>query len=431
MNKYENYKEVNLPWIKKIPSHWNIEKINALFSERKEKNLGSHEKFILSVMKDKGVIPYTEKGNVGNKASEKIENYKLVYPDDIVLNCMNMMIGSLGKSEYKGVLSQVYYVLKLINSKCDIDYLSYSFKNKIFYESLRVFGKGILDHRLRVPMETLKYELLPIPNYSEQRQIVKYLDWKIGEIDKLIEIEKQKKVELNELKLNILWNYIFNGERHSEYKKVNSDYINKIPKEWHFIKIKRLFRIKKNIAGELGYNVLSITQQGIKVKDISKNEGQMSSDYSKYQIVEIGDFAMNHMDLLTGYIDISNFDGVTSPDYRVFQKISHNVHSKYFLFMFQLFYKLKIFYKYGKGAANEGRWRLPAIEFLNFEVPLPDIDEQKDIVQIIENKQNTVRIKLEEINQKIVELTSLKQSLISEVVTGQIDVRNVKIPERE
>ena len=99
--------------------------------------------------------------------------------------------------------------------------------------------------------------------------------------------------------------------------------------------------------------------------------------------------------------------------------------------MFQLFYKLKIFYKYGKGAANEGRWRLPAIEFLNFEVPLPDIDEQKDIVQIIENKQNTVRIKLEEINQKIVELTSLKQSLISEVVTGQIDVRNVKIPERE
>ena len=70
---YENYKEVNLPWIKKIPSHWNIEKINALFSERKEKNLGSHEKFILSVMKDKGVIPYTEKGNVGNKASEKLK----------------------------------------------------------------------------------------------------------------------------------------------------------------------------------------------------------------------------------------------------------------------------------------------------------------------------------------------------------------------
>ena len=157
----------------------------------------------------------------------------------------------------------------------------------------------------------------------------------------------------------------------------------------------------------------------------------MSSDYSKYQIVEIGDFAMNHMDLLTGYIDISNFNGVTSPDYRVFQKISHNVYNKYFLYMFQLFYKLRIFYKYGKGAANEGRWRLPAIEFLNLEVPVPDINEQKEIVQIIENKQNKVKIKMEEVNQKILELTSLKQSLISEVATGQIDVRNVKIPERK
>ncbi len=70
-------------------------------------------------------------------------------------------------------------------------------------------------------------------------------------------------------------------------------------------KIRRIFAIKKKIiAGEEGHQVLSITQRGIIPKDISKNEGQMAADYSGYQLVAAGDFAMNHMDLLTGWVDI-------------------------------------------------------------------------------------------------------------------------------
>ena len=442
MIKYENYREVDIPWIRNIPYHWEVTRLKSIINKSFSGVWGNDSK---NDYNDIICIRITnfhqELVSIDNNKLLK-RNYaglnireKLVRKGDILIEKSGGgEITPVGRVAYNNLLDNVlctnFINVIRVNNQVSSRYISYFLHLKHVLREVKkdikqTTGIQNLDFNEYITKKVL------IPTLIEQQQIVKYLDWKIGEIDKLIEIEKQKKVELNELKLNILWNYIFNGERHSEYKKVNSDYINKIPKEWHFIKIKRLFRIKKNIAGELGYNVLSITQQGIKVKDISKNEGQMSSDYSKYQIVEIGDFAMNHMDLLTGYIDISNFDGVTSPDYRVFQKISHNVHSKYFLFMFQLFYKLKIFYKYGKGAANEGRWRLPAIEFLNFEVPLPDIDEQKDIVQIIENKQNTVRIKLEEINQKIVELTSLKQSLISEVVTGQIDVRNVKIPERK
>ena len=428
MNKYKSYAQIDLPWIERIPSHWKINKVKRYSISKKEINKGNKEKNVLSLTY-KGVI----KNNLDNPnglVPKSYETYQKFEKNDLVFKLIdleNIKTSRVGIVHENGIMSPAYIRLEM-NKKFFPKYAYYYFYKLYVEEVYNNLGAGV---RSTMTVSDLQDILIPIPSYSEQQQIANYLDWKIREIDKLIELEKQKIVELNELELKIIWNYIFNGEKHSEYKKVNSDYINEIPENWHFMKIKRLFRIKKNIAGELGYNVLSITQQGIKVKDISKNEGQMSSDYSKYQIVEIGDFAMNHMDLLTGYIDISNFYGVTSPDYRVFQKISHDVHSKYFLFMFQLFYKLRIFYKYGKGAANEGRWRLSAIEFLNFEVPLPDLDEQKEIVQIIENKQNTVKIKREEINQKIVELTSLKQSLISEVVTGQIDVRNVKIPERK
>ena len=66
------------------------------------------------------------------------------------------------------------------------------------------------------------------------------------------------------------------------------------------------------------YTVLSITQRGIIPKDFSNNEGQFANSYANYQLVHKGDFAMNHMDLLTGWVDISKYEGVTSPDYRVF-----------------------------------------------------------------------------------------------------------------
>ena len=69
--------------------------------------------------------------------------------------------------------------------------------------------------------------------------------------------------------------------------------------------MKYLFEIRKRISGKLGFDVLSVTQKGIRVKDIVSGKGQVSMDYSKYQIVYPDDFIMNHMDLLTGYVDIS------------------------------------------------------------------------------------------------------------------------------
>lgn len=99
-------------------------------------------------------------------------------------------------------------------------------------------------------------------------------------------------------------------------------WIGEIPLEYQTVSIGSLFSIKKDIIGHEPETVLSITQTGIKPKNLASNEGQIANSYSHYQIVNVGDFAMNHMDLLTGWVDISKFDGVTSPDYRVFLKKS-------------------------------------------------------------------------------------------------------------
>ena len=109
------------------------------------------------------------------------------------------------------------------------------------------------------------------------------------------------------------------------------------------LKLKFLVDVVKNKNTVPNPTVLSVTQRGITIKDTSSGIGQQSSDYNKYQTVSKGDFVMNHMDLLTGYIDIAEYDGVTSPDYRVFQVKNKEVLPNFLLKLFQCFYKLKIF----------------------------------------------------------------------------------------
>ena len=195
------------------------------------------------------------------------------------------------------------------------------------------------------------------------------------------------------------------------------EWLEYIPIDWKQSKIKHLFSIKKNIAGELGHNVISITQRGAKLKDTESGEGQLSMDYSKYQLVTEGDFLMNHMDLLTGYVDISKFNGVTSPDYRVFTVSNENAYSKYFLYLFQHGYKSKIFYAYGRGSSQLGRWRFPTVEFEDFYFPIPPIEEQKLISHYLDKKTSQIDSMVEKIQQKIDLLKEQRTSLINQYIT--------------
>ena len=190
-----------------------------------------------------------------------------------------------------------------------------------------------------------------------------------------------------------------------------------LPKRWEERTVKSLFRIRKDIAGSEDYSVLSITQRGIKIKDIGSYQGQMAQSYAKYQFVNIGDFAMNHMDLLTGWVDCAKVFGVTSPDYRVFVLDDKRQNSDYLLKILQLCYTQRIFYAFGRGAASEGRWRLPRKEFMNFMLPLPPRDEQDQVVRYLDWKVSQINKLLGAKRQQIELLGEQKRAVINEAVT--------------
>lgn len=210
-------------------------------------------------------------------------------------------------------------------------------------------------------------------------------------------------------------------KNYQSYKPSGVEWLGDVPEHWQVKPNKYVFKIQKRIAGTLGFNVLSITQKGLKIKDIESNAGQMAQDYSKYQIVNVGDFAMNHMDLLTGWIDIAKVKGVTSPDYRVFEVRNKKVNKEYFLHLFQLGYRNKILFAFGQGAAQMGRWRLQSETFNNFKMPYPSIDEQQKIVAFLDTE--TARIdNLIAKQEKLIELLEeQRKSIISHAVTKGLD----------
>jgi type I restriction enzyme S subunit len=165
---------------------------------RNQKNDPIVETQVLSLTADRGVIRYEDKGAIGNNASEDISRYSIVRIGDIVINSMNVIIGSVGLSKYDGALSPVYYVLvPLENNIIDMRYLAYHFQIKSFQKSLIRIGYGILDHRMRIPWINMSAELIAVPDLAKQKLIADYLDSKIQIIDQLI-VKRKKQIELVE-----------------------------------------------------------------------------------------------------------------------------------------------------------------------------------------------------------------------------------------
>lgn len=206
-----------------------------------------------------------------------------------------------------------------------------------------------------------------------------------------------------------------------EMKDSGVAWIGAVPSDYRTASIGSLFTIKKDIIGREPETVLSITQTGIRPKDLSSNEGQNASSYAHYQIVNVGDFAMNHMDLLTGWVDISKYEGVTSPDYRVFTLNDKAMLADYFLRVFQYYYTNRVFFGFGQGVATLGRWRLPAINFKKIDVPVPPILEQQKIVAAIDEDVGKVDRLIANVQTQIEKLKAYKQSMISEAVTKGLD----------
>ena len=194
----------------------------------------------------------------------------------------------------------------------------------------------------------------------------------------------------------------------------------KIPNDWNKTRLKYVLSISENKSFNFDdEKILSLTKRGIIVRDISTNQGQIAESYEKYTLVKKGQICMNPMDLLSGWVDISSFDGIISPAYYTFI-LNDGFNNKFINYFLQSNYLRKTFFKLGKGVAshdNFGRWVLTPEELKNIVIFFPNIEKQKLISLYLDKKINQVNLLIEKIQKKIEYLKEQRISLINRCVT--------------
>ncbi|QWQ38835.1 restriction endonuclease subunit S [Gemella sp. zg-570] len=413
MKKYEKYKEIKLPWLKEVPEGWELKQIREIFYERKEK-VSDKDFPALSVTKN-GI--YKQLENVAK--TNDGDNRKKVLKNDFVINGRSDRKGSSGLSCYDGSVSLINIVLIIKNAYPK--FIHYLLKSIPFQEEFYRNGKGIVADLWSTNFQLMKNIILPIPPLSEQTQIANFLDWKINEIDRLIELEKRKIKEIEKLKNRL---------------------INKLIKVENGNKIK--IKYFCNLFGRIGWQglnsgeysdkgILLITGTDFKNGEINyetcvrvpyfrweqnKNIQIKNDDLLITKDGTVGKLALvknlkEKATLNSGIMKIEFFkDTIVTKEY--------------------LYYVLKSdIFKEWFNNLNLGVATIIHLyqrDFYNFEFFYPDIHTQEKVVIKIKNIENKFDNLLAYLESQIQNLQELKQSLISDVVTGKIDVRDIKIP---
>ncbi|AVO75449.1 restriction endonuclease subunit S [Megasphaera elsdenii] len=435
MKKYSNVMNTNVTWIPQIPAHWKLQKINALFTERKKK-VSDKDYKPLSVTK-KGILPQLEHAAKSNDS----DNRKLVKKGDFVINSRSDRKGSCGVSRLDGSVSLINIVLTPSN-ELNSEYIHYLLRNYRFSEEYYRNGRGIVADLWTTRYSEMRTILFPVPPRAEQDQIVRFLDWKVSEINKLIGIRRKEIQELEELKAEIINSAILQGiDSNVVMKKTDVYYLPKIPATWKVIKIKRICKVGASISNQLKKHTDQDKVVFLPMENISENGKIDCSIKQPIAKVRTGFSSFAKNDVIVAKITpcFENGKGACLDELEsdigygtteLFNlRAGNDVLPKYLYYITMT----KIFRSLGEGqmTGSAGQKRVPADFIRNFVIGLPSIAIQYKIIDYICLKTSQINRLICTKHKQLEFLKELCSTIISDVVTGKIDVRNIPVPAYE
>lgn len=425
MKRYEKYKAINLPWLSEIPIHWALNRNKAFLKESKDVVGESSKDYNLLSLTKSGIIPRDVASGKGKFPSD-FSTYKIICPGDMVFCLFDIdeTPRTVGLSSHHGMLTGAYDVFHVtaISSK----YMLYYYLALDDVKAMRPLYKGL---RKTINVDTFLGTKLPVPPRDEQDQIVRYLDWQVSKINRLI-AAKRKRIEL--LNQTIAYNLeriICEGMHGEELVETGNPWISTAPKSWNKLRHKNILTEKRIVVGDTysQYTLLSLTTKGIIVRDISSGKGKFPSDFSTYQVVQPSDmvFCLFDVDETPRTVGLSAYTGMITGAYTVYE--THDVLPEFLLHYFTAIDNKKGFKPLYSGL----RKVIGKDVFSRQSIYLPSVEEQKEIVAAIDASQKKCKKAMDLFEQEIIALTDLRTRLISDVVTGQIDVRGIEITDDE
>ena len=247
MKTYESYSTYPSLWNNSFPSHWDLLPMCAL---AKEKTICNYVELpLLSVYLDVGVVLFSSKAEKRtNVTSKDLSKYQRVDSGDFVLNNQQAWRGSVGISFYTGIVSPAYIVLSM-NGLLDSRYANYLFRSQIMVDQYRINSKSVGSIQRNIYWPALKRTSVPVPPRDEQDQIVRFLDWKVSGINKLISMYRRQIDVLGEVKERTIDELVIKGAHksnliHNDDIRWDIDY----PEHWQIQRIRESFSFRKGLS---------------------------------------------------------------------------------------------------------------------------------------------------------------------------------------
>lgn len=425
MTVYPTYKDSGIEWLGQIPTHWDLLR-NKIFITEHDNVVGQDAyKYTLLSLTKQGVIQRDIESGKG-KFPKEFDNYKIVESGNIIFCLFDVdeTPRTVGLSSIDGMITGAYNVfsIKGINSQ----FYYYYFLAVDEAKALRPLYSGL---RKVVKTERFAGLRIPVPPEEEQRQIVAYLDYKSNKIDERICQRERELQTLSELKQAEIAAVVTRGlDSNVPMKESGIEWLGKIPAHWEVRKIKNCLQ-ERSEKGYPNEPILCATQsRGVIPQDMYDNRVVVvNKDFDKLKLVKCGDFVIS-LRSFQGGIEYAYYQGIISAAYTILTpKDKRN--SEYFKHLFKSHDFIQLLQTCVTGI-REGQNINYAMLAKHF-IPIPPIEEQQKIVLYIKNRLYVIDEYISKLKAEINYLQEYKQRLISDVVTGKVDVRGVEIPNEE
>ncbi len=429
---YPAYQESGLPWVPKVPQGWNVLRNGRLFAHRVQ--TGFPDLPILEVSLRTGVRVRDMENLKRKQVMSQKEKYKRAAKGDIAYNMMRMWQGALGPAPVDGLVSPAYVVIKPFE-EANSTYYSYLFRTDAYMREVNKFSRGIVADRNRLYWDQFKQMPALVPPRPEQDQIVAYLRAQDAHIARFIKAKRDLIGLLTEQKQTIVEGAVTQGLNGPVTKRGSGiDWVARIPAHWETCKLKHIALFNpsrsESAARRLSDEAVSflpmecITSDG-KLQNVeSRNISEVWEGYTYFRRndVVMAKITPCFENGKGGLLDTLPMDiGFGTTEFIVLRPVVRRVRPAFLATLLSL----KTFRILGADAMTgaAGQQRVPLDFVKNFQIALPPLEEQDEILVSLGTATEEQDSAIERIKSEIALIREYRDRLIADVVTGQVDVR--------
>lgn len=438
MKRYEKYIHNDSVILATLPEGWRYLPLKYIAKFYTGNSLNDKEKDqfsetvgeALPYIATKDISPIRQSADYNNGISiPKSEISYKVAPKDSFLICIEG--GSAGR-KMTYLTQDVCFVNKLccIDAKESKKFLYYAFQSAPFQSDFKQSLQGLIGG---VSISKLSDMRFAIPSLEEQQKIAVYLDYKTGKIDILTEMLTTRIDDLKKYRQSVISEVVTRGlDKSAKLKYSGVDWIGRIPEHWTPLRCGLLFKMGSGTTPKSGNDSYYCEDgkhwlqtgdltDGL-VYETSKHLSDKAFEDYSLAIYPKGSVVIAMYGATIGKLGILDIDAATNQACCVFTESERMINRFAYYCLMASRESLKSF------ANGGGQPNISQAQLKDWKLPVPPIGEQMSIVEYLDRKTKQIDDTISATEQQIKDLQTYRISLISEAVTGQIDVRDWRAP---